>query len=167
MENRWPVIWVYHTETHIQKANQTSEHTVSSLRELAPMPSYRTCWCVESLSRGSFRGVADHAKPIQPRSAAGIHNDWCWHLANAPAFSRMGEHRHATSSCGLGRSPNVFPLPSSATQMFWLISRYNSWRSGFSGLVVLLVAVWLDSEWICRSVYLRSDCHLSGAMEPL
>lgn len=167
MENRWPVSWVYHTEMHIQKANQTSEHKISSSREFARMPSCYTCWRVESLSRSMFRGVADRAKPIEPRFVSAVHMDWFWHLANAPAFSRMGEHRHATSSCGLGRSPNVFPLPSSATQMFWLISRCNSWRFGFSGLVVLLLAIWLDSERIYCSVYLRSDCHLSGAIEPL
>lgn len=165
MENRWPVIWVYHTQT--QRADQMPEHPVSSSRESVRLLSCRTCLCVESFSRAGLRGVADHVKASEPRSTAGGHVDWCWHLANAPAFSRMGEHRHPTSSCGLGHSPNVFPLLSSATQMFWWISRCNSWRFRFSGLVVLLVAVWLDCERIHSSAYLRSDCNLSGAMEPL
>lgn len=100
-------------------------------------------------------------KPIVPHSTTDIHIDWCWHLANALAFSRMKEHWHATSSCGLGRSPNVFPLPSSATQMFRSILPHNPWSFEFSGLVVLLVAIWLDSEGIYTIVYLiRFPCIL-------
>lgn len=133
------------------------------LRRRQPPP---TCRRVQSLTRGLFGSLlADHGKPIQARSAS-THIDWCWHLADAAAFSRMGEHRHVTSSCGLGRSPHVFPLPCSATQMFWLILHWSWWRFGFSGPVSPLVAVWPDSEWIYGSVYLRSDCHLSGAVEP-
>lgn len=107
-------------------------------------------------------------KTIAPHSTTDIHIDWCWHLANALAFSRMKEHWHASSSCGLGRSPNVFPLPSSATQMFRSNSPNNPWRSEFSGLVVLLVAIWLDSEWIYRSVNLiRFPCILAFWAVPI
>lgn len=168
METRWPLIRVYHTHSLLQEAEQTSPHAAGSLacvrlRRRQPPP---TCRRVQSLTRGLFGSLlADHGKPIQARSAS-THIDWCWHLADAAAFSRMGEHRHVTSSCGLGRSPHVFPLPCSATQMFWLILRWSWWRFGFSGPVSPLVAVWPDSEWIYGSVYLRSDCHLSGAVEP-
>lgn len=41
------------------------------------------------------------------------------------------------------RAPKVFPLPSYAAQMFWLILRCN--LGSFICLVVFLVAVWLDS----------------------
>lgn len=47
---------------HKLSARQTSEHTVCGLRESARMLSDATCWCVESLSRGGPRGVADHVK---------------------------------------------------------------------------------------------------------
>lgn len=39
----------------------------------------------------------------------------------ALAFSRMGEHRRATSSCGFARSPNVLALARSGTQRGCLI----------------------------------------------
>lgn len=55
------------------------------------------------------------------------------------------------------RCPNVFPLPLSATTMFRWISRRSSRRPGLSGLVVLPVAVWRDSEWIYMSVFIRDQ----------
>lgn len=90
-------------------------------------------------------GVVDHVEAIEPRSAAGVHVDWCWHLAGVLPFSRMGEHRHATSSCGLDRSPKRLSITSEChTDVLVAFLHCNSWRFWFSGLVVLLVAVWLD-----------------------
>ena len=62
MENRQPVIWVYHTETHTEGQRNISQQ----LAWVSPsVPSYHTSWRVESLSRSRSKNAADHAKPIR------------------------------------------------------------------------------------------------------
>lgn len=60
MENRWPVSWVYHTETHRRPTRHLS--TQAARVSLCRCLLDHTCRCVQSLSRGGFRDTAEHAK---------------------------------------------------------------------------------------------------------
>lgn len=83
-------------------------------------------------------------------------------LANAAVFSRMGERWHATSSCGLGRSPKTsFHYLVVLHRCFVRLSTFT-----YEGLcsVALLCCWWLF--WMNLQGCSRSDCHLSAVREP-
>lgn len=151
MENRWPVIWVYHRQTHRRPTRHLSVPAACVTLSLCLLD--HTCRCVQSLSckQGSVARWSMQ-KPVKPCSP-GIHANWGWHLANAPAFSRMGEYQHETSSCGLGLLPKHLSITFQC-HTDGLVD--HALELVLSGLVLCLVAIWLDFEF-------RSDCHLSGA----
>ena len=128
----------------IKRTQQTHGYTVlhgySSLRDPAWIPSHCTCWWIESLSRGAFGGVVGSC---ETRGATLCSRHFLRLVLTPGRRSGIFTYRRtSTSFCGLGRSPNVFPLPSCAAQMFWSISRCYS--GSFIYPVVLLVSVWPD-----------------------